>query len=102
MLFLVLFDLLDCQAKEDVVNIFCFLSGLCFGHYVVNINKNHGLAKQFSDDLNFFVQNYNSKNNVDFRSQYVPKYTPLEERDFCSYFDDLKYKQTMRDPNNYF
>ena len=64
MLLLVLFDLLHCHAKE-VVNFLYFLSGLCFGHYVANINKNHGLAKQFSDDLNFFVQNYNSRNNVD-------------------------------------
>ena len=37
-----------------------------------------------------------------YRSQYIPKYTPPEERDFCSYFVDLKYKQTMRDHNNYF
>ena len=65
MLLLVLFDLLDCQAEEVVVNFLCFLSGLRFEHYVANINKNHGLAKQFSDDLNFFVQNYNSRNNVD-------------------------------------
>ena len=65
MLLLVLFDLLDCQAKELVLNFLCFLSELCFGHYGANINKTHGLAKQFSDDLNFFVQNYNSRNNVD-------------------------------------
>ena len=37
-----------------------------------------------------------------YRSQYVPKYTSREERDFCSYFDDLKYEQTMRDPDSYF
>ena len=37
-----------------------------------------------------------------YRSQYVPKYTPPEQRDFRSYFDDVKYEQTMRDPNNYF
>ena len=37
-----------------------------------------------------------------YRSQYVPKYTPPKERDFCSYFDDLKYQETMRDPDGYF
>ena len=37
-----------------------------------------------------------------YRSQYVPKYTPPEERDFGSYFDDLKHEQTMRDPDSYF
>ena len=38
MLLLVLFDLLDCQGEEVVVNFLCFLPGLCFGHYVANIN----------------------------------------------------------------
>ena len=65
MLLLILFDLLDCQAKQVVVNFLCLLSGLCFGHCVASINKNYGLEKRFSDDLNFFVQNYNSRNNVD-------------------------------------
>ena len=29
-------------------------------------------------------------------------YTPLEERDFLSYLDNLKYKETMKDPDAYF
>ena len=29
-------------------------------------------------------------------------YTPLEERDFLSYLDDLKYEETMKDPDAYF
>ena len=37
-----------------------------------------------------------------YRSQYVPRYVPPEERDFCSYFDQLKYKETLKDLDNYF
>ena len=29
-------------------------------------------------------------------------YTPPEERDFLSYLDDLKYEETMKDPDVYF
>ena len=37
-----------------------------------------------------------------YRSQYVPRYVPPEERDFCSYFDQLKYEETLKNPDNYF
>ena len=66
MLLLVLFDLLDCQREEVLDNFLCFLSGLCFGHFVANTNKSRGLAKQFTDNLIFFVQNYNTRNKVDY------------------------------------
>ena len=35
-------------------------------------------------------------------NNYVPKYTPPEERDFSSYLDDLKYERYMMDPATYF
>ena len=34
-------------------------------------------------------------------NNYVPKYTPPEERDFLSYLDDLKYKRYIMDPDTY-
>ena len=37
-----------------------------------------------------------------YRSQYMPRYVPPEERDFCSYFDQLKYEETLKNPDNYF
>ena len=37
-----------------------------------------------------------------YRSQYVPRYVPPEERDFCSYFDQLKYEEALKNPCNYF
>ena len=36
------------------------------------------------------------------RNQYIPRYIPPEERDFCSYFDQLKYEEMMRNPDKYF
>ena len=36
------------------------------------------------------------------KNNYVPKYTPLEERDFLSYLDDLKYERYVMDPDAYF
>ena len=66
MLFLVLFDLLGvfvCH-EEVIANVLCFLSELSFGYYMANLKKNHGLAKQLSNNLDFFVQDYNNKNNV--------------------------------------
>ena len=64
MLFLVLFELLDLLAfyEEIIVNVLCFLSGLSFGYFVADLKKNRNLMRQLSDDLNFFIQNYN--NNV--------------------------------------
>ena len=35
-------------------------------------------------------------------NNYVPKYTPPEERDFLSYLDDLKSEKYMGDPDTYF
>ena len=35
-------------------------------------------------------------------SQCVPSYVLPEERDFCSYFDQLKYEETLKNPDNYF
>ena len=35
-------------------------------------------------------------------SKYVPVYTPPEERDFLSRLGDLKYEETLKDPNKYF
>ena len=35
-------------------------------------------------------------------NNYVPKYTPPEERDFLSYLDGLKYKRYIMDPDTYF
>ena len=62
---LVLFDLLGVfVGHEDVIaNGLCFVSGLSFGYYLVNLKKSCGLVKQFNDGLNFFVQN-NNKNNI--------------------------------------
>ena len=37
-----------------------------------------------------------------YRTQYIPKYTPPKKRSFYSYFNDLKYEQTIRDPDIYF
>ena len=36
------------------------------------------------------------------RNQYIPRYILPEERDFCSYFDQLKYEEMMRNPDKYF
>ena len=36
------------------------------------------------------------------RNQYVPRYVPAEERDLCNYFDQLKYEETVKNPNRYF
>ena len=36
------------------------------------------------------------------KNNYVPKYTPLEERDFLSYLDNLKYERYVMDPDAYF
>ena len=65
MMCLVLFDLLGvfvCH-EEVIANGLCFVSGLSFGYFLANLKKSCGLVKQFSDDLSFFVQNYN-KNNI--------------------------------------
>ena len=35
-------------------------------------------------------------------NNYVPKYTPPEERDFLGCLDDLKYKKYMKDPDTHF
>ena len=35
-------------------------------------------------------------------NNYILKYTPPKERDFLSYLDDLKNKQTMENPGKYF
>ena len=32
----------------------------------------------------------------------MPRYVPPEERDFCSYLDQLKYEETLKNPDNYF
>ena len=36
------------------------------------------------------------------RNNYIPKNTPPKERDFLSYLDDLKYEQTVENPDKYF
>ena len=36
------------------------------------------------------------------RNGYIPKFIPPEERDFLNYFDQLKYKESVRDPDKYF
>ena len=35
-----------------------------------------------------------------FSTNYTPQYTPPEEQDFFSYYDDLKYEKFMQDPDN--
>ena len=35
-------------------------------------------------------------------NNYVPKYTPPEERDFLGCLDNLKYKKYMKDPDTHF
>ena len=35
-------------------------------------------------------------------NNYVPKYTPPEERGFLSYLDNVKYERYMMDPDTYF
>ena len=60
MLFLVLFELLDLPACYDNANVLCFLSGLSFGCFVAGLKKNRNLTRQLSNDLNFFIQNYNN------------------------------------------
>ena len=63
MLFLFLFELLDLLAcyEEIIVNVLCFLSGLSFGYFAAGLKiKNCNLMRQLSDDLIFFIQNYNN------------------------------------------
>ena len=36
------------------------------------------------------------------RNGYIPRFSPPEERDFLNYLDQLKYEETLRDPDNYF
>ena len=62
MLFLFLFELLDLLAcyEEIIVNVLCFLSGLSFGYFAAGLKKNRNLMRQLSDDLIFFIQNYNN------------------------------------------
>ena len=36
------------------------------------------------------------------RNPYVPRYVPPKERDFCNYFDQLKYEEILKNPNHYF
>ena len=62
MLFQVLFDLLrllDCY-EEIIVDVPCSLSGLSFGYFVASLKKNRNLTRQLSDDITFFIQNYNN------------------------------------------
>ena len=33
---------------------------------------------------------------------YIPKFIPPEEQDFVNYFDQLKYEESLRDPDKYF
>ena len=33
---------------------------------------------------------------------YVPKYTPIKDRDFLSYLDDLKFEKFMENPDQSF
>ena len=35
-----------------------------------------------------------------FSTNYAPQYTPPEERDFFSYYDDLKYEIFIQDPDD--
>ena len=37
-----------------------------------------------------------------YRSQHVLRYVSPGERDFCGYFDQLKYEETLKIPDNYF
>ena len=72
MLFLVLFDLLGVFDFHEgvIVNGLCFLSALSFGYYLANLKRSCSLiTKQLNDDLIFFVQSYNNKNDA-----YTPKY----------------------------
>ena len=32
----------------------------------------------------------------------IPKFIPPEERNFLNYFDQLKYEETVKDPDKYF
>ena len=61
-LFLVLFDLLDWPVyyEEIIIKILCFLSGLSFGYFVAGLKKKRNLTRLLSDDINFFIQNYNN------------------------------------------
>ena len=36
------------------------------------------------------------------RNTYILKFIPPQERDFLNYLDQLKYEETLRDPDNYF
>ena len=36
------------------------------------------------------------------RNGYISKFIPPEERDFLNYSDQLKYEETVRDPDKYF
>ena len=40
-------------------------------------------------------------NNDIYVPHYTLQYTRPEERDFLSYLDDLKYEETMRDPDRF-
>ena len=37
-----------------------------------------------------------------YKSKYLPRYVPPEERDFFSYLDQLKYEETVNNTDNYF
>ena len=39
---------------------------------------------------------------MNFNTNYVPQYTPVEERDSLSYYDDLKYEKCMQNPDEFF
>ena len=32
----------------------------------------------------------------------IPKFIPPEEQNFLNYFDQLKYEETVKDPDKYF
>ena len=42
------------------------------------------------------------KKTMNFSNNYIPKYTPPEERDFLSYLDDIKYEKFMENPYQFF
>ena len=42
-----------------------------------------------------------STNNNTYVAHYTPRYTLLEERDFLSYLDNLKYEGVMRNPDRF-
>ena len=50
--------------EEVIANILCFVSGLSFGYYLVDLMKDGRSSKRLNEKLIFLVQSDNNKNNV--------------------------------------